>query len=146
MTTKTEPRPPRGELVPTWYAARMQELASILGVSPLEVPPVFQSIRPRPLAIGISEALRERFPAADAKALGRWLARWCTSWQYLENVADGGKRVDLDGNDLDEVTPSQRDHASHQLSERRKAAPARKAAVSTATDAQPNAIGRAASG
>jgi sRNA-binding protein len=129
MTTKTEPRRPRGELVPTWYAARIQELASILGVIPLEVPPVFRSIRPRPLAIGISEALRERFPDADAKALGRWLARWCTSWQYLENVADGGKRVDLDGNDAEEITPDQCAHAARQLADRRKAAPTRKAAV-----------------
>ena len=52
MNTETEPRRPGGELFPTWYAARIQELASILGVSLLEVPKVFRSIRQRPLAIG----------------------------------------------------------------------------------------------
>jgi hypothetical protein len=129
MTEGLPQRRPRGELHPVWYAAGIQQLAAILGISPLEVPKVFRRIRPRPLALRAGSELLRRYPAADAARLGPWLRVWTGTNEYLDALAAGGKHVSLDGAEAEDITPDHQAHAQQQIEARRAAALARKAQV-----------------
>jgi hypothetical protein len=97
------------------HAALMADLAAILGCSVAELPPVLAGLSPKPLAKGIHLALADRYPAADAEALGGWLAAWTGHPAYLLRLAIGGPRYDLDGAAAGMVVDKDKRHAGWRL-------------------------------
>ena len=92
----------------------------------------------KPLKIGIfndiAAELTEEEPASKTQ-VRHALRRYTNSWRYLEAVVKGGMRVDLAGNDVEELTAEHVSHAQQQLDEskakfnKRKKAAAKKEAV-----------------
>lgn len=74
----------------------------------------------KPLKIGIFNEISERLGEEDdvSKTQVRHaLRRYTNSWRYLEAVAKGGMRVDLDGQDAEALTEEHVQHAQAQLAE-----------------------------
>jgi sRNA-binding protein len=75
-------------------------LPGILGCSPGDVPIVFKNLNwPRTLKIGIDVDIRQRFPAVDGVRLARWLKFWTRNPAYVQRLAKGVHRHNLDGHD-----------------------------------------------
>jgi len=70
--------------------------------------PLAFSDPPKPLKIGIRQDLAREVGEADAMLI---LRRWCRRGKYREVVAAGGPRIDLNGNQADEVSDEQREFA-----------------------------------
>ena len=74
----------------------------------------------KPLKIGIfadiAEQITEEDPVSKTQ-VRHALRRYTNSWRYLEAVIKGGQRVDLDGNDVEELTEEHVAHAEQQLAE-----------------------------
>jgi len=64
----------------------------------------------------IAERLTEESPVSKTQ-VRHALRRYTNSWRYLEAVVKGGKRVDLDGNEVEELTEEHVQHAQAQLAE-----------------------------
>ena len=64
----------------------------------------------------IAERLTEESPVSKTQ-VRHALRRYTNSWRYLEAVVKGGKRVDLDGNEVEELTEEHVQHAQTQLAE-----------------------------
>jgi ProP effector len=73
-----------------------------------------------PLAIGIDKQLLARIPELDRKVLRIALGMHTNSSRYLRRMAKATVRVDLDGNNTDEITDAHRTHAADILKERAK--------------------------
>jgi len=73
-----------------------------------------------PLAIGVDKLLIAAEPSLNRKVLRIALGMHTGSTKYLKEIARGGKRVDLTGHPMDEVTQAQRDHATELLQKRLK--------------------------
>jgi ProP effector len=73
-----------------------------------------------PLAIGIDKQLLARIPELDRKVLRIALGMHTNSSRYLRRMAKATVRVDLDGNNTDEITEAHRTHAADILKERAK--------------------------
>ena len=73
-----------------------------------------------PLAIGIDKQLLARCSEIDRKTLRVALGIHTHSLRYLKVMEKATHRIDLDGNNGDEVTPEHRSHASEILRERFK--------------------------
>ena len=97
----------------------------------------------KPLKIGIfadiSAAITDEDPVSKTQ-IRQALRRYTNSWRYLDAVTKGGQRIDLQGNDFEEVTQEHIDHASTQLAEskakfqeRKKAEQAKKRAENKAS-------------
>jgi hypothetical protein len=85
------------------------------------VPAVFND-QPPPLAIGVDGALTALLAGEfEAAVIGRFLADWTRRTLYLEAVARGDVRRDLDGCPTDVPADSARDFAAVLLSRRRVA-------------------------
>ena len=63
--------------------------------------------RARPLKIGIHADLLARAPAITEVELSPALGFYCRTARYLRALRDGGPRIDLDGNEIGEVTVDQ---------------------------------------
>lgn len=77
----------------------------------------------RPLKIGILDSLAARTagqPGVSKTRLREVLRRYTNTTRYLQGVAAGAKRVDLDGEDAGEVAEDHVSHAQQQLAERRE--------------------------
>lgn len=77
--------------------ARTATAERILGVLAPKYPHLFGD-RPRPLAIGIFDALAARHPEIDRQELQTFLSVWVKSRRYALALRFNKKRVDLDGN------------------------------------------------
>lgn len=73
-----------------------------------------------PLKLGIYEDLMQRHPEIDPAELKGALAWHARSTPYLETVAAGQKRCDLDGQPLEDVAPEHRHHAIMEVYRRRQ--------------------------
>jgi ProP effector len=73
-----------------------------------------------PLAIGIDKQLTARLPELDRKLLRIALGLHTNSSRYLRRMAKATVRLDLDGNNADEITDAHRNHAAEMLRERAK--------------------------
>jgi sRNA-binding protein len=98
-------------------AARAARIATAAAVNTLAVhlqgafPAAFCD-PPRPLAIGINKPLAEAVKDVhSAKVVAAFLGHWCRRTAYLEALARGEPRVDLDGNQTGDVTDHQREVA-----------------------------------
>lgn len=98
----------------------MAGLALALGVAVDDLPVIFAGLSPRPLAIGIHEALLARYPTADAALLSACLAEWTTTPAYLHRLSMGGPRYGLDVQVCGEVTIAGKWHAKQRLKQLRE--------------------------
>lgn len=74
----------------------------------------------KPLKIGIFKDLAERVEedgVVSRTQLRQALRRYTSSWRYLKCVARGGVRVDLDGQELDQLETEHIEHAAKALEE-----------------------------
>lgn len=105
---------------------------------PREVHPLLQRLwelhprlfgaRFRPLKLGIFEDLMARHPDQFKKEeLKQALGQHVRSTRYLEAVAEGDRRHDLDGDPVDEVAPEHVQHAILEVLRRRQARDPQKA-------------------
>jgi ProP effector len=74
-----------------------------------------------PLKLGIFEELQQRHPEVDKAQLKGALAWHARSTPYLETVAAGQQRHDLDGQPVEDVAPEHRHHAIMEVFRRRQA-------------------------
>lgn len=75
-----------------------------------------------PLKLGIFEDLLQRHGAElDKDGLKIALGQHARSSRYLDSVASGAKRHDLDGNAVEDVAPEHRQHAIMEVFRRRQA-------------------------
>jgi len=74
-----------------------------------------------PLKLGIFEDLQQRHPEVDKAQLKAALAWHARSTPYLETVAAGQQRHDLDGQPVEDVAPEHRHHAIMEVFRRRQA-------------------------
>ena len=74
--------------------------------------------RRRPLKIGIHADIAARCPALTPREIGRALQLYTGSRGYLQAVAFGSARVDLDGNPAGSITAEHRERARLRLLER----------------------------
>jgi sRNA-binding protein len=107
---RTRPQPPAGR-EPHPLLHRLAEL----------YPQLFGA-RFLPLKLGIYEDLLQRHGAElDKDALKIALGQHARSSRYLDSVASGAKRHDLDGQAAEEVAPEHRQHAIMEVFRRRQA-------------------------
>ncbi len=86
-----------------------------------ELHPTLFGARFRPLKVGIFEDLMARHPEAFAKdELKQALAQHVRSTRYLEAVAQGDARHDLDGQPVEPVAPEHVQHAIAEVFRRRQ--------------------------
>ena len=93
--------------------AGAEAVAAKGGLSPLSLlfPLAFDPGALRPLKTGIFRDLCQRLPDAEEGWLGEVLSAWTRQVGYLEHVAAGHGRVDLDGLSAGDTLPWQREHA-----------------------------------
>jgi hypothetical protein len=83
---------------------------------------------PQPLAVGIRSQIVELVGGQYEEWLIAKLCRWWTGRpDYLRAVAEGGRRINLDGSQAGEVTASQRAYAAQKLDEWQKQKEAQRA-------------------
>lgn len=85
----------------------------------------------KPLKIGIFQDLAERLNDDErvSKTLLRsTLRHYTNSWRYLESVKQGAHRVDLDGNQGEQIEQEHAEHAQAQLKESKERAAEKRAA------------------
>jgi len=85
----------------------------------------------KPLKIGLFQELSERL--ADNEAVSKTQLRgairhYTTSWRYLRCIKAGAKRVDIDGNEGDELLQEHIEHAQQTLAASQEKAKKREAA------------------
>lgn len=84
----------------------------------------------KPLKIGIFQDLAERLTEEDnisKTRLRQAIRHYTNSWRYLESVQVGAKRVDLDGNEGEEINEEHASYAKTQLDESRAKAKEKRA-------------------
>ncbi|WP_084224433.1 ProQ/FINO family protein [Stenoxybacter acetivorans] len=67
----------------------------------------------KPLALGIDKDIIAALPQFDKTLVKRALSSHCRHPRYINNLAQGGKRYDLQGNEQGEVTPEQQAKTEH---------------------------------
>ncbi|MBI5279014.1 MAG: ProQ/FinO family protein [Burkholderiales bacterium] len=82
--------------------------------------PALFGTRFRPLKLGVYEDLLQRHPDIDKDTLKGALSWHARSTPYLEVVAAGDERHDLDGNAVEPVAPEHRHHAIMEVFRRRQ--------------------------
>ena len=85
----------------------------------------------KPLKIGLFQELSERL--ADNELVSKTQLRgairhYTTSWRYLRCIKAGAKRVDIDGNEVEELTQEHIEHAQKALADSQEKAKQREAA------------------
>ena len=77
---------------------------------------VLEKHRPhRPLKVGIAADISARCPAVERHVLGAVLSVYARRVMYLQSLAAGAARVDLDGNPAGEVTARDAEYAAAKL-------------------------------
>jgi sRNA-binding protein len=99
---------------PKWAA-----ISSLLSDLTELYPSVFNSLRPRPLAVGIHGAILGDL-GCDPRTLAYALNVWCRQPRYLNAICSHDLRFDLNGQPYGEVTAEQRLHARGMQKPRRK--------------------------
>lgn len=89
----------------------VRSLSRALGCRDGDVPAAFLSLEPRPLKIGIFNDLTARYPHADASKLGRFMASYTRSRPYQTAVKTTVMRIDLDGNEVEQISEEERRRA-----------------------------------
>lgn len=84
------------------------DLPYILGCQDYEIPVLFSKPMPKPLKIGIFHDLLLRYPHANASKLGKFLASYTRSKPYQIALKKFDRRIDLDGNEVGEVSNDQK--------------------------------------
>ncbi|HSW21031.1 MAG TPA: ProQ/FinO family protein [Ramlibacter sp.] len=106
---------------PKKKAARPQREVHPLLQRLWELHPRLFGARFRPLKLGIFEDLMARHPEAFLKEdLKQALGQHVRSSRYLEAVANGDSRCDLDGNPVEPVAPEHVQHAIFEIFRRRQ--------------------------
>jgi sRNA-binding protein len=100
-------------------AQRRRELHPLLPELARRHPAVFGA-RPLPFKLGIFEDLLARHPDLDRLQLKAALSQHARSTPYLESVAAGERRHDLDGQAVEDVAPEHRHHAVMEVFRRRQ--------------------------
>ena len=79
---------------------------------------VLEKHRPhRPLKVGIAADISPRCPAVERRVLSVALSVYTRRVMYLQSLAAGAARVDLDGNPAGEVTARDAEYAAAKLAE-----------------------------
>ena len=79
---------------------------------------VLEKYRPhRPLKVGIAVDILARCPAVERRVLAAALGAYAKRLMYLQSLAAGAARVDLDGNPAGEVTARDAKYAAAKLAE-----------------------------
>lgn len=129
----SDSKPQNTEKAPARADRRKQPARAQRPVHPLlqrlwELHPRLFGARFRPLKLGIFEDLMSRHPEAFAKEdLKQALGQHVRSSRYLEAVAEGDARHDLDGNPVEPVAPEHVQHAIMEIFRRRQGRDADKA-------------------
>jgi sRNA-binding protein len=76
------------------------------------------------LAIGIHAQIAAAAPDLTARRIDLALRAWTGRLSYLEALAKGRPRVDIDGRPVAQVTEAERDNARKRLRLKRQGAPA----------------------
>ena len=100
-------------------ALRRESIQKAIAVLCEKFPKAFslQQEEIRPLKIGIINDLKDRIADLDGVSLSKIRAavrKYTYSIQYLDAVKEGTKRVDLDGNEVSEVTKEHEDYSQEQ--------------------------------
>lgn len=85
----------------------------------------------KPLKIGLFQELSERLAENELVSktqLRGAIRHYTTSWRYLRCIKAGAKRVDIDGNEVEELTQEHIEHAQKTLAESQEKAKQREAA------------------
>jgi sRNA-binding protein len=109
-TGRGHPSPPYDPERASFFDA----LAEILG-GDAAVPAAISKERTKALKIGVDADLLKRFPEADEDRLKDWLSGWVNSRTYLRALAYKKHRHDLDGNDVNKISESDRNFAAWML-------------------------------
>lgn len=91
---------------------------------PKAFPPPGSRARLHPLAIGIHAQIAAAAPDLTARRIDLALRAWTGRLSYLEALAKGRPRVDIDGRPVAQVTETERDDARERLRLKRQGAPA----------------------
>ena len=79
------------------------------------IPPALAG-RPIPVKIGAIDEIKALLPPEEHEAVQSALARWTRGAPYVHAILEeGARRVDLEGNPVEEVTAGQRNHALGRL-------------------------------
>jgi ProP effector len=92
--------------------ARHREIQQHLNTT---LPGIFERHAPKPLALGTTRSLIEQVPDIPPWELRAFIRFWCSRRRYLEAVARGGARFDLDGKAAGEVSEPHQVYAFRQL-------------------------------
>ncbi len=93
----------------------------------------------KPLKIGLFQELSERLAENESVSktqLRGAIRHYTTSWRYLRCIKAGAKRVDIDGNEVEELTQEHIDHAQKTLAESQEKAKKREAAKKPKAEAK----------
>lgn len=91
---------------------------------PKAFPPPGSRARLHPVAIGIHAQIAAAAPDLTARRIDLALRAWTGRLSYLEALAKGRPRVDIDGRPAAQVTEAERDDARERLRLKRQGAPA----------------------
>lgn len=81
-------------------------------------PELFSLEDPRPMVVGIDEAIKADIDARQLPGKGSilfMLGRYASHYKYLQALVAGGPRYDLNGNPAGEVTPEEQKQAAERL-------------------------------
>ena len=116
MKPNTKPKYP--DPWPSFRAKMLAELRDIFAEycePPHDLPRVFLATRPKALKLGIYHDVRFHFPGLNKKRLRAWFKAWCGDRAYLERIASGTNRHDLDGEDCGLISEEHRADARLRL-------------------------------
>lgn len=108
---------------PSWRvrkAARDENAAAVRHLILVAFPVAFDAQGPKPLALGIHEAIQAALPDHPHVQIHDFLAWWTTRNRYLSAVAAGGPRYGLDGKPGAEVSEEHQRIAAGMLAKRLK--------------------------
>lgn len=126
--TSTPTPPTQNKPAKSARAARPQRTVHPLLQTLWELHPRLFGARFHPLKLGVFEDLMTRHPDAFSKEdLKQALGQHVRSSRYLEAVANGDERHDLDGNPVEPVAPEHVQHAIFEMLRRRQGRDAEKA-------------------
>jgi ProP effector len=107
---------------------RHRQALATLAIMHVRWPKAFPSpgsrARLHPVAIGIHAQIAAAAPDLTARRIDLALRAWTGRLSYLEALAKGRPRVDIDGRPVAQVTEAERDDARKRLRLKRQGAPA----------------------
>ena len=103
-------------------AKRKQIIEKLKSNIMIKYPTVFSPTEPKPLAVGIHRTIATEFNVSLVIAK-KFLAKWTSSKTYLYHLQKGGKRFDLAGNEVGEVSENEKNFATEELKKKMKLNP-----------------------